>query len=83
MVDYFRSQVLSGYNANPPSDDGTQTSQNQLQWSKHISKIGDPLKDHTEGVNGELASFTNPKFHLNGRRAYPIRSRWTISARPS
>lgn len=47
----YTSQAISGYNASPPPDDGTQTSANQLEWGKHIEKIGDPVKVLSEAIN--------------------------------
>lgn len=44
MANPFTVTPVASYNANPPSDDGAKTSQNRVQWGKHISKIGDPIK---------------------------------------
>lgn len=43
--------TLTGYNANPPPDDGSQSGLNEVAWDKHIDKIGDPLKDFSEAVD--------------------------------
>ncbi len=40
----YSKVTVSGYNASPPSDDGTVSAANQLNWSKHIDKIGNPIK---------------------------------------
>jgi hypothetical protein len=54
----YTSVVIAGYNASPPSDDGAQTSANQLEWDKHKTKLGDPLRTLAEGVNTNvLAAF--------------------------
>lgn len=42
---------VTGYNSNPPSDDGAQNAANQITWSKHKTKIGDPLKAALEDIN--------------------------------
>lgn len=42
---------VTGYNSNPPSDDGAQNAANQVTWSKHKTKIGDPLKTAVEDLN--------------------------------
>lgn len=52
----YSTVAISGYNATPPSDDGAQTSANQLSWSKHKLKIGDPLKTLAETINTNVVS---------------------------
>ena len=47
---------LTGYNANPPVNDGTEEVANQLDWDKHIDKIGDPLKNYVQAVSGAITS---------------------------
>jgi len=42
---------LSGYNATPPPDDGSETGANEVSWAKHIDKIGDPLKNFSEAID--------------------------------
>lgn len=42
---------VTGYNSNPPSDDGAQNAANQITWSKHKTKIGDPIKTAVEDLN--------------------------------
>lgn len=54
----YTSQSISGYNASPPSDDGSQASSNQVEWAKHINKIGNPLRTLAEAINSAvLAAF--------------------------
>lgn len=54
----YTTQTISGYNSSPPPDDGSQTSANKLEWSKHKTKIGDPIKSLAEGINTQnLAGF--------------------------
>lgn len=43
MSNPFTPPTVVGYNASPPSDDGQQVVSNQLNWSKHKDKLGDPL----------------------------------------
>lgn len=58
MANPFTSVTVSGYNTSPPSDDGSAVATNQLQWSKHKTKIGDPLKTAIESINtNALAAF--------------------------
>ena len=55
----YTSVSISGYNSSPPPDDGSQSSANQVEWSKHINKIGDPLKTLAEGIDANvLAAFS-------------------------
>ena len=51
---------VAGYNASPPPDDGSEIASNQLSWSKHKTKIGDPLKTALEAINTNVSdAFTN------------------------
>lgn len=47
----YVSPTLTNYNANPPSDDGSQTASNEVAWDKHTDKIGDPLKNFSEAID--------------------------------
>jgi hypothetical protein len=47
----YTPPTISGYNATPPPDDGSESGNNELSWSKHINKIGDPLKDFSEAID--------------------------------
>ena len=47
---------LSGYNVTPPSDDTSETSQNQVTWQKHIDKIGDPLRGYIAAIDAAVLS---------------------------
>lgn len=52
----YSTVSISGYNAAPPADDGSQVSSNQITWSKHKLKIGDPLKTALESINSGLVT---------------------------
>lgn len=52
----YSSQAITGYNATPPADDGSQIASNVVEWDKHISKIGDPLKTLAEAINTALTN---------------------------
>ena len=55
----YTSVSISGYNASPPDDDGSQISTNALKWSNHTGKIGDPLKTAIEEIDANVqAAFT-------------------------
>jgi len=52
----YSSQSISGYNATPPSDDGTVAESNKTKWSHVTGKIGGPLKTLAEAINTALTS---------------------------
>jgi len=52
----YTSVSISGYNASPPPDDGTVTSDNKVEWAKHINKIGNPLKTLAEAINTNISA---------------------------
>lgn len=56
MANPYSSNSLSGFNSSPPDDDGSEVSTNQLEWSKHIDKIGTPLKDLAEGIDTNVSA---------------------------
>ena len=56
MANPYTSVSISGYNANPPSDDGTQASQNEVEWAKHKDKLGDPLKTAIESIDTNVTT---------------------------
>ena len=51
MTSPYAQPTLADYNASPPSDDGSQVESNQLRWSNHITKIGDPLKTYATEID--------------------------------
>lgn len=58
MSNPYTSQSISGYNSNPPPDDGTESAANTVKWATHKDKLGDPLKTLAEAINTEaLAAF--------------------------
>lgn len=52
----FTTVSVSGYNANAPSDDGSEIAGNQVEWAKHKEKLGDPLKTALEAINTQLVA---------------------------
>ena len=56
MSSPYTSQAISGYNANPPSDDAAETSANTVKWATHKGKLADPIKTLSEAVNTELVA---------------------------
>ena len=62
----YSSVSISGYNANPPSDDGTQASQNEVTWAKIKEKLSDALRTAVESVNTNVNSaFSTLTTNLN------------------
>jgi hypothetical protein len=52
MASPYVPPSLSGYNLNPPPDDGSQTPANQVTWNTSIKgKIGDPLMNFATAIN--------------------------------
>ena len=43
--------TISGYNASSPADDGSRVASNQIEWQKHVDKLGDPLKTLAEDID--------------------------------
>lgn len=56
MGDPYTDVTVTNYNSNPPSDDGSQVSDNEITWSKHKTKIGDPLKTALESINTNIGT---------------------------
>ena len=51
MVDKYVKPSISGFNANPPPDDDSETAANAISWSKHKTKLADPIKTLLDAVN--------------------------------
>ena len=63
MGNPYTSVAISGYNANPPSNDASEISSNQLDWAlQHKAKLGDPLKNLAEGINTNTAAAFGKRF---------------------
>jgi hypothetical protein len=56
MSNPYTTQTITGYNQSPPADDGSQVSTNEIKWSNHKTKLGDPIKTLSEAINTELLS---------------------------
>lgn len=52
----YTPQTISSYNTNPPPDDGTVSSDNEVTWAKHKTKLGDPIKTLAEAINTQLVT---------------------------
>ncbi len=56
MTSPYTSVSVTGYNSSPPDDDGSQIATNQVRWSNHTSKIGDPLKTAIETLDTNVSA---------------------------
>ena len=52
----YVSPTLTGYNANPPSDDGSTTEANRVKWDTVKVKIGDPLNTFSSAIDNAIDS---------------------------
>lgn len=52
----YSGTSVSGYNSNPPPDDGSTGANNQISWSGIKSKLGDPLNTFATSVDSNLTS---------------------------
>jgi hypothetical protein len=50
----YVSPTLTGYNSNPPADDGTQTETNRVKWDTVKTKIGDPLNTYSSSIDSAV-----------------------------
>ena len=51
----FSPPTITGFNANPPEDDGQTIASNEIAWDKHIDKIGGPLNTALAALMTELS----------------------------
>ena len=55
----YTEVTVTGYNSNPPEDDGTVASSNEVEWQKHLDKIGAPLKTAIESTQTNITAAIN------------------------
>ncbi|MEE9158970.1 MAG: hypothetical protein V3U60_11350 [Gammaproteobacteria bacterium] len=56
MSNPYTSVSVSGFNASPPDDDGSEVSTNQVEWAKHKEKLADPLKTAIESIDTNVSA---------------------------
>jgi hypothetical protein len=56
MADPYSGVSITGYNSNPPADDGSQTEANRVKWATIKTKITDPVKTRTDDMDTALIS---------------------------
>jgi len=76
----YTGNLISGYNASKPPDDGSTGTDNLVTWAKHIDKIGDPLKDLAQAINTDLVAFAD---NTPTAKAPPTRLSPAITTKPS
>ena len=52
----YTEVTVTGYNDNPPVDDGTQSEENRDKWSTIKTKLPDPLKTALEAIDDNVLS---------------------------
>jgi hypothetical protein len=54
MADPYSGVSITGYNSNPPADDGSAVEANRVKWATIKTKITDPVKTRTDDMNTAL-----------------------------
>jgi hypothetical protein len=54
MADPYSGVSITGYNSNPPADDGSQTEANRVKWATIKTKLNDPVKERTDDMDTAL-----------------------------
>ena len=58
MANPYTAPSISGYNSNPPPDDGSNTAANEIKWSTQKTKLADPIKTLAEtDITNTTAAF--------------------------
>jgi hypothetical protein len=52
----YSSNAASGFDATPPSDDGTVSEANKVKWSTIKTKLATPVKDLADAINTDLVT---------------------------
>ena len=78
MTSPYSSQPITGYNSNPPADDGSAVSTNQITWASNKTKLSDPIKTRTDNMDSALVTaFTKV---LGGGGITSVSTDYTIQA---
>lgn len=65
MANEYSSVTVTGYNASPPPDDGSNTSANEITWAGIKSKLADPIKTALDAVNTNVLAAIGSQFGYN------------------
>lgn len=81
----YSTPSISNYNDNPPSDDGSETADNEITWSKIKTELPDPIKDYADAINTAVANAFSSLFEDVGFSVYdtssaPNTNTWTMIA---
>ena len=52
----YTEVAISGYNTNPPPDDGSTLAANSVSWAKIKTKLFDPIRDGLQTIDDNIAS---------------------------
>lgn len=55
----YTTIAISGYNASPPADDGTEIESNKVKWSTIKTKLDDPIKTRQDAIDAALVAFAD------------------------
>lgn len=78
MGDPFTDVTVSNYNLNPPPDDGSESSANEITWAKHKTKLADPLKTAIESLNTNIGGAVDKL--IGGAGVTTVSANTTLSA---
>lgn len=56
MADPYSTVSITGYNSNPPADDGSAVEANRVKWSTIKTKLNDPVKTRTDDMDTALVA---------------------------
>ena len=55
----YTTNTEIGYNSSPPADNGSVSDSNKLTWSKHKTKLGDPVLVLAQAINTDLLDYVD------------------------
>ena len=55
----YTTQGITGYNADPPPDDGTTGDDNKVTWDKHLTKLTDPIIDQVSAIDTKIVNMVD------------------------
>jgi len=77
MSNPYTSPSISGYNSNPPPDDGSTGADNEIKWATHKDKLADPIKNYVDAIDSNVSTAFGKTF-LNTITA--VSSNYTVQA---
>jgi len=55
----YTTQGITGYDADPPDDDGTESPANKVAWVNHTEKIGDPIVNQVAAIDTKIVTMVD------------------------